>query len=160
MNYISLNDFKWGWIFRHRELPVDSESLTLIRPLDKVSANQFWRTHLSKEATHASHFLSDDWPEGNGIWGNRLPWQAAWDSDLCDLPEELASHCRWEANVTVYFAWNVDHVIETRWDVFERYWKNFLFYDDEPFLLGKGRRQIVRFHTDGTYQTGIKPVGK
>ena len=160
MNHVSLNDFKWGWIFRHRELPVDSESLSLIRPLDKASANRYWQTAISKEATHANHFMNDDWPSRKGLWSERFDWQKSWDRDERDLPEELAAHCSWENNVTVYFAWDVDHVVETRWDVFSRYWKNFLFYDDEPFLLARGRAQVVRFHSDGSFQTGLKPAGK
>lgn len=160
MNYISLNDFKWGWIFRHRELPVDSESLNLIKPLAENSANQLWRNQISKEASHASHFLGDDWPSRHGVWGDRLRWQEQWESDDTELPEELLAHCNWENNVTVWFCYDIDHIVETRWDIFRRFWKNFLFYDDEPFLIGKSRNQVVRFHSDGSYQTGIKPVGK
>ncbi|MFK4751756.1 MULTISPECIES: DUF2947 family protein [Oceanospirillaceae] len=157
MNYVSLNDFKWGWIFRHRELPVDSESLGLIRPLDKASANQFWKTHISKEAAHASHFLGDDWPSRNGVWQPKENWQLAWEADANAMPALMAQHIPWETNVTVFFCYDVDHIVQTRWDIFQRHWKNFLFVDDQPMLLGKSRDEVVRFFNDGSYQTGIRP---
>ncbi|WP_028293606.1 DUF2947 domain-containing protein [Oceanobacter kriegii] len=157
MNYVPLSDFKWGWIFRHRELPIPSEHLELIRPLAKNAANQYWKTHISKEAAHAVNFLGDDWPSHNGVWNDKENWEAAWDSDSQELPEALAEHIQWESNVTVFFCYDVDHVVQTRWDIFQQHWKNFLFVDDEPILLGKNRNECVRFHSDGSYQTGMKP---
>jgi hypothetical protein len=47
-------------------------------------------------------------------------------------------------------------VIETTWDVFKRTWKNFLFMDDGPLLIGKKRDQVVQFMSNGTYRIGDK----
>ena len=158
MDYISLNDFKLGWIFRHRELPVPSEHLELIRPMAKASANQFWKTHISKEASHASHFMSDDWPSRNGVWEEaKEPWEPSWESDDSALPEAMAAAIPWEANVTVYYCYDMDNVIQTRWDIFCQHWKNFLFMDDHTLLLAKGRQDVVQFFSDGTYQLGKRP---
>ncbi|WP_221794066.1 DUF2947 domain-containing protein [Oceanobacter mangrovi] len=157
MNYVPLSDFKWGWIFRHRELPIPSEQLELIRPLAKDSANQFWKTHISKEATHASHFLGDDWPSRNGVWQPKEDWQSGWESDNNDLPILLAEHIQWESNVTIFFCYDVDHIVQSRWDIFQQHWKNFLFVDDQPILVGKGRQEVARFNSDGSYQVGTRP---
>ncbi|MFC3681087.1 DUF2947 domain-containing protein [Bacterioplanoides pacificum] len=157
MNYIPLQDYKQGWIFRHREMPVDSADLAQIQPLASDSSQQFWRQHLSKEATHASHFLSDDWPSQNGVWLEKGEWQTLWESDHDELPELIAGHCQWDDNTTVFFCYDMQNIIQTKWQLFRRYWKNFLFYDDAVFLLGKKRDQVVRFDSDGSFEIGIKP---
>lgn len=159
MNYTPLQDFKLGWIFRHRELPVPESILADIKPLSVSSANQFWRTAVSRQATHANHFLADDWPAHKGVWAEKENWQQAWEGDSADLPQLIEQHCYWEGNTRVFFCYDIDHVIETTWSVFRDHWKNFLFYDDEPILIGKGRKQAILFHSDGTYQLGMKPEG-
>jgi hypothetical protein len=159
MNYLAWPDYKQGWIFRHRELPVAAEDLEHIKPLTAVAALQFWRQNISKEATHASHFLGDDWPARNGVWAEQGDWQTCWDSDSNELPELIAAHLlSWDDNTVVYFCYHSEHVVQTSWKIFRRYWKNFLFYDDEPFLLGKKRSQVIQFHSDGSFHIGTKPA--
>ncbi len=153
MEYQNLEDYPQSWIFRHRELPVSSELLADIRPLSEASAMQFWKSKISKEATHASHFLGDDWPARNGVWDVRADWQKRWESEDDQLPEEL-DFPDWELNTQVFFCYDHHHVIQTSWDTFRKCWKNFLFYDDEPILLARKRLQVARFHSDGSFETG------
>ena len=47
--------------------------------------------------------------------------------------------------------WNV---LETKWAVFQKLWKNFLFYDDGPILLGRRRSEALWFATNGTVKIG------
>jgi len=157
MNYLDWPEYRQGWIFRHRELPIAEEQLADIRPLDTGSSQQIWRQFISKEATHASHFLGDDWPARNGVWTEQGDWQTLWDSDSSELPELIAAHLSWDDNTVVYFCYHSEHIVQTSWKTFRRHWKNFLFFDDEPFLIGKKRQQVVRFHSDGTFHLGIKP---
>lgn len=160
MNYITLEEYKQGWIFRHRELLISSENLAQIKPLDSQSAQQFWRQNISLEATHASHFLQDDWPEKNGVWSEKSDWQTSWDSDENDLPELWQDHCQWDDNTQVFFCYDASNVVQTSWKVMKQHWKNFLFYDDSVFLLGKKRDQVVRFESDGSFQIGLKSAAK
>ncbi|MAS24427.1 MAG: hypothetical protein CMI03_19115 [Oceanospirillaceae bacterium] len=157
MNYLDWSEYKQGWIFRHRELPVGADALAEIRPLAADSALQIWRQYISKEATHATHFLGDDWPARNGIWTEQGNWQEAWDSDSNELPELIAAHMSWDDNTVVYFCYSAEHVVQTCWKVFREHWKNFLFFDDEPFLIGKKRQQVACFHSDGSFNIGMKP---
>lgn len=157
MNYTPMGDYKLAWIFRHREMPVDDISLQHIKPLSQDSAQQFWRTHLSKEATHASHFSGDDWASQNGVWKDKGVWQSIWESEDNGLPELMADHCQWDSNTQVFFCYDSSHVIQTTWHIMKQYWKNFLFYDDAVFLLAKKRQQVIKFDSDGTFQTGLKP---
>merc|ERR1712000_49066 len=132
-DYLDWSEYKQGWSFRHRELPVGADALAEIRPLAADSALQIWRQYISKEATHATHFLGDDWPARNGIWTEQGNWQEAWDSDSNELPELIAAHMSWDDNTVVYFCYSAEHVVQTCWKVFREHWKNFLFFD-EPFL--------------------------
>jgi hypothetical protein len=157
MQFDSLDDFRWGWTFRHKELVIPPSVLSSIQPLNAASANQYWRTHISKEATHASHFLSDDWPSRNGVWQPAEDWQTLWESDDDSLPEMLAQHCAWEDNLTVFYCYDHSHIVQTQWRTFKAHWKNFLFVDEGTFLVGKKRQQVVRFASDGSYQLGLKP---
>jgi hypothetical protein len=155
MDYQTLSDYDQGWIFRHRELPVPDELAADIRPLTAESALVYWRQHVSKEATHASHFLGDDWPSANGVWHTRADWQTQWESDDNSLPEELDFQ-DWEANTQVFFCYDSQHVIQTSWRTFRQCWKNFLFYDEEPLLLARKRLQVARFHSDGSFEVGSR----
>lgn len=158
MKYLDWSEYKQGWVFRHREMPVAEQDLADIRPLAAADAEQFWRQHISKEATHASHFMNDDWPARNGVWSERGEWQALWDSDSNELPELIAAHLSWEDNTPVWFCYSSSHVVQSSWKTLRRYWKNFLFFDDEPILVGKKRQQVVRFHSDGSFEIGTRPA--
>lgn len=160
MNYITLEEYKQGWIFRHRELLIEADELTQIKPLDINSAQQFWRQNISQEATHANHFLHDDWPEKKGVWSEKGEWQSSWDSDENDLPELWAEHCQWDDNTPVFFCYDSSSVVQTSWKIMKQHWKNFLFYDDSVFLLGKKRDQVIRFESDGSFQIGLKSAAK
>jgi len=155
VQYQSLAEYSQGWIFRHREMPVPEALLADIRPLSEADALRFWKQQISAEATHASHFMSDDWACHNGIWHTRGEWQAMWESDEPELPEEL-DFPDWESNTQVFFCYDCHNVIQTTWGTFRQCWKNFLFYDDEPLLLGKRRLQVARFHSDGTFDIGAR----
>lgn len=157
-NVRSWSDYPEGWIFRHRELPVAAADLEAILPLTPAASRQLWIQQISREATHATHFMNDDWPARNGVWTEQGEWQSAWDSDSNELPDILAAHLSWDDNTIVYFCYHAEHVIQTTWKVFRNNWKNFLFYDDEPLLIGKKRQQTVQFHSDGKFHIGMRPA--
>lgn len=159
-NVRSWSDYPEGWIFRHRELAVAEDDLAAILPLTSTASRQCWMANVSREASHASHFMQDDWPARNGVWTDSGEWQTHWDSDSNELPELLAAHLSWDDNTVVYLCYHAEHVVQTSWRIFRRYWKNFLFYDDEPILLAKKRAQVAQFHSDGTFHIGVRPAAK
>lgn len=63
---------------------------------------------------------------------------AEWESDEPELPEALAAHLAWQDDVTVYFCYEKYNVLETKWSVFKRHWKNFLFTMMARFCLAAG----------------------
>lgn len=79
---------------------------------------------------------------------------AQWESDDSALPDVILQYLDWQDDVTIYFCYEKYNVIETKWSVFKRHWKNFLFYDDGPFLLARRRKQVLWFGNDGAVKLG------
>lgn len=154
MNYLPLTEYKKIWIFKHKDLPVSETDLVQIKPLTAARAEQVWAQQISQQSTHSSHFGADDWVSKNQTWLETVGWQQEWESDDPALPAAVAQHLQWEDDTLVYFCYESDHVIETTWAVFQRNWKNFLFFDDGPILIGKKRKQVAQFHQTGNVRIG------
>jgi hypothetical protein len=68
----------------------------------------------------------------------------------------LAEFIQWPDETTVYFCYEKYQIIETRWDVFVRNWKCFLFFDDGPILISPKQKQAVMFEQSGQYKLGTR----
>lgn len=155
MKYIPIEEYPKAWIFRHRELPVDADDLQEIKPMTVERSEQIWSEHVSRESLHPEHFAEGDWAADDSVWCGTERWQSAWDSALNNLPLLLEEHLgEWDDNTTVYFCYESEHVLETKWGVFRRNWKNFLFFDNGPVLLGRKRKQVAQFFENGQYRIG------
>jgi len=157
MRYVSLEDYARGWIFRHHELPVPAEDLALIRPLAEPVANQIWSEWVSKENLHPEDLGQGDWAGQGNSWSEPERWQERWESEKTEMPEAILEHLQWEDNTVVFFCYEADHVIETTWAVFRRHWKNFLFFDNGPMLMGRKRKQVVQFNETGNFRLAERP---
>lgn len=154
MNYISLDDFKYAWAFRHQQLPIDDSLLAKIKPMSESRATNLWATFVSREKDHPDFFDNKDWPGNGKTWVNSVKWESAWDNDDA-LPDEIINHLDWNENTTVYYCLSRKHVIETDWRTFKATWLNFLFMSDGCLLIGKKRHQVVQF-----LETGYAKLGK
>ncbi len=157
MNYVPLESLKNAWIFKHKSLPVAKSELAKIKPMSSERANILWDTFISRQVDHPDFFKKGDWPIDKGIWVEQGKWENIWDSDEEALPELINNHLNWDNNTIVYYCSSRDNVIETTWLVFKRSWKNFLFMDDGPILIGKKRQQVVQFSSNGYFKIGEKP---
>ncbi|RRJ82654.1 DUF2947 domain-containing protein [Aestuariirhabdus litorea] len=157
MTHSPLDHYRKAWVFRHREMPVQEAELQQITPLGEARSLQLWQQHVSRQSQHPEQFGGDDWAAAAQTWQEEGQWQERWESDQADLPEELLEALDWADNTVVYFCYHSRDVIETNWGVFRRHWKNFLFFDEGPLLLGKRRAQVVQFHEDGRYSLGVRP---
>lgn len=158
MNYIPLEQYNKAWIFRHRDLPIAEEDMLQIKPLSEKRAEQIWSEHVSRGCSHPEHFSDEDWVGQDSSWSVKEFWQSSWDSNSAEMPPLLAEHFgRWDKNITVYFCYQSDHIIETKWGVFLRNWKNFLFFDNGPVLLGRKQKQVAQFFDNGTFRIGERP---
>lgn len=157
MNHLPLSQYTKAWIFRHKDLPVSEVDLQEIKPLSERRAEQIWTEHISRGGSHPDHFGEGDWAAKKENWLSKERWQSEWDSNCPDLPAGLLEYLNsWDPNITVYFCYQSDHIIETKWGVFKRNWKNFLFFDNGPVLIGRKRKEAVQFFDDGSYRLGIR----
>lgn len=158
MNYIDIADLKNAWVFRHNSLPIADEDIAQIKPMSPARANVLWDTFISRQVDHPDFFKNGDWPQEKGTWKDNADWEKRWDSDEQELPALALEHLDWDDNTTVYFCCSRNYVIETRWAVFKRCWKNFLFMDDGSILVGKKRQQAVQFMSNGRFQVGQRKI--
>ncbi len=154
MSYLPLDEYQRKWIFTHQSMPIPEEDLALIKPMTQARAAQFWKENVSAQSPDAERMSSSDWPMKDSNWVEDLDWMTAWEDDDAGLPEEVLAHLDWQDDVTVYFCYEKYNVVETKWSIFRKHWKNFLFYDDGPILIGRRRSQALWFDTKGTVKLG------
>lgn len=154
MSYLPLEQYKRAWIFRHKDLPIFDDDLAQIKPLSEARAEQVWSQQISTHCNHPNLFSTDDWVTKANTWLETDNWQQRWESDQAALPECLLTHLQWDDATVVWFCYSSEHVIETTWAVFRRHWKNFLFFDDGPILIGRKRKQVAQFQQTGNYRIG------
>lgn len=154
MSYTDINEYSRKWIFTHQSMPVDEDDLALIKPMTQARAAQFWKENISAQSPDADRLAKSDWPANDSNWLSECDWMADWESDDEPMPAEVLEHIQWQDDVTVYFCYEKYNVIETKWSVFKRCWKNFLFFDDGPILVGRRRQEALWFSSDGKVRLG------
>jgi len=155
-SYIPFESYKRKWIFNHKDLPVSEDDKALIMPLSDKSAMEVWNKWISNKSSRAEQFAKGDWPAKQDAWRATEHWQSAWDSNDNQLPDAIIEHIQWPDDAKVYFCYEKYQVIETRWDVFVRNWKCFLFFDDGPLLISPNYKQALMFEQSGQYKLGIR----
>lgn len=151
MPYQPLESFAKAWIFKRSDPFIQPDDLVQIKPFNELRANQVWRDYVSQDRVHPDHLNPKDWPQDPASIGINIDWQNRWESDETSLPDEIMSHLEnWQDETKVYFCYHQDDVIETNFGVFKRSWKNFLFFDNGPLLLGKKKKQALQFFSDGS----------
>ncbi|MBH0057066.1 DUF2947 domain-containing protein [Pseudoalteromonas sp. SWXJZ94C] len=157
MNYISLDDYKKAWVFRHKDIPVSDEDAANIKPMSHERAAVLWTTMVSREFDHPDFFDDTDWCGQDKSFSQEVNWEDAWENGDALPPEAILTFLGWEANTTVYFCMARDNIIETTFDVFKRNWQNFMFLADGSLLIGKKRNTVVQFLESGNAKLGEKP---
>jgi len=156
MNYVPLETLKNAWIFKHKSLPISAKNLEKIKPMATQRAQTLWDNFISKQVDHPDFFKKGDWAFNGNTWQDQGKWEALWDSDNEALPELILESLTWDNNTVVYFCSARNTIIETTWAVFKTCWKNFLFMDDGPLLIGKKRAEVVQFNSNGLFKIGKK----
>ncbi|MGF1909867.1 DUF2947 domain-containing protein [Vibrio kasasachensis] len=154
MSYLPLENYQRKWIFTHQSMPVPAEDLEAIKPMDQVRSAQLWKDNISAQSPDAERLSSSDWPMNASNWTESVNWMSAWDSDDVELPEAVLQFIDWQDDVTVYFCYEKYNVLETKWSIFKKHWKNFLFYDDGPILIARRRNEALWFSDNGQVKLG------
>ncbi|WED28030.1 DUF2947 domain-containing protein [Vibrio sp. DW001] len=156
MSYLNLDEYSRKWIFTHQSMPIEEKYFPLIKPMTQARSAQFWKENISNQSPDAERFSNQDWPSKTNSWFNEVNWMEEWESDDAALPADVLEHIDWQDDVTVYFCYEKYNIVETKWSVFKENWKNFLFYDDGPILLGRRRKEALWFASDGSVKLGEK----
>ncbi|MCZ4294024.1 DUF2947 domain-containing protein [Vibrio sinaloensis] len=156
MSYLTLDEYQRKWIFTHQSMPVPEADLESIKPMSQARASQLWKENISAQSPDSERFSSSDWPMKESNWKETVDWMSAWESDDEALPAEVDAFIDWQDDVTVYFCYEKYNIIETKWSVFKKHWKNFLFYDDGPILIGRRRGEALWFDTKGNVKMGFR----
>lgn len=154
MSYLPLDQYQRKWIFTHNSMPVSEQDLAQIKPMSQARSAQFWIENISAQSPDSERLSSQDWPRKKDSWANSTSWMSEWESDDESMPQLILDHIDWQDDVTVYFCYEKYNVIETKWVTFKKHWKNFLFYDDGPILLGRRRSQTLWFNSNGQVKLG------
>ncbi|PMH46569.1 hypothetical protein BCU68_00530 [Vibrio sp. 10N.286.49.B3] len=154
MSYITLDEYQRKWIFTHQSMPVPAEDLAKIHPMSQARASQLWQENVSPQSPDADRFSPQDWASKESNWSDTIDWMTEWEADEEALPQGILDFIDWQDDVTVYFCYEKYNVIETKWSVFKKHWKNFLFYDDGPILLGRRRSEALWFDSKGKVKLG------
>lgn len=154
MSYIPLDEYQRKWIFTHQSMPLPEEDLVQLQPMTQARAAQLWKENISAQSPDSERFSSSDWPMKASNWSESVDWMANWESDDESLPQAVLEHLDWQDDVTVYFCYEKYNIIETKWAIFKKHWKNFLFYDDGPMLIARRRDQALWFSDDGQVKLG------
>ncbi len=154
MSYINLEEYNRKWIFTHKSMPVSDADLSLIKPMTQARSSQLWIENISSQSPDAERLSPQDWPVKKNNWTSEVDWMKEWESNEPALPSDIVHHIDWQDDVTVYFCYEKYNVIETKWGVFKRNWKNFLFFDDGPILIGRRRKQALWFSSNGSVKIG------
>ncbi|GGI67793.1 DUF2947 domain-containing protein [Shewanella gelidii] len=154
--HIPLAQYKRKWIFNHKDLPVSDEDKSQIFPLTEKASMQIWNQWISNKCSRPDQFSKGDWAAKGNTWQQTDHWQSAWDSEDPALPTVIAEFIQWQPQAKVYFCYDKYQVIETTWQVFERNWKCFLFFDDGPLLIAPKQKQAAWFDQKGQYQVGTR----
>lgn len=154
MSYLPLDQYQRKWIFTHNSMPVSEQDLVQIKPMSQARSAQFWIENISAQSPDSERLSSQDWPRKKDSWTNNTSWMSEWESDDESMPQLILDHIDWQDDVTVYFCYEKYNVIETKWVTFKKHWKNFLFYDDGPILLGRRRSQALWFNSNGQVKLG------
>lgn len=156
MSYLTLDEYQRKWIFSHHSMPVSEQDLESIKPMTPARASQLWKENISAHSPDVDRLSASDWPMKDANWKETLDWMIAWESDEPCLPVGIDEFLNWQDDVTVYFCYEKYNVIETKWSVFKRNWKNFLFYDDGPILIGRRRKEALWFDSKGNVKLGYR----
>ncbi|NVD06829.1 DUF2947 family protein [Vibrio sp. JPW-9-11-11] len=156
MSYQPLDQYQRKWIFTHQSMPVPEGELEAIKPMTQARSAQLWQENISAQSPDSDRLSSSDWPMKESNWKETVDWMAAWESDDQALPLPVVDFIDWQDDVTVYFCYEKYNVVETKWSVFKKYWKNFLFYDDGPILIGRRRSEALWFDSEGNVKLGLR----
>lgn len=158
MKYNDFDAYSFAWVFRRADMALSDTDRDSIHPLASGYAKQVWQREVSKDAVELDALDDTDWPMQETCWTGEADWEAAFDSEDTELPEELSNHLGWQNETLVFICYDSGHVLETRYATFRKGWKAFLFAGEQAMITGRKRKEALWFVDESRVRLGQKPA--
>lgn len=76
------------------------------------------------------------------------------ENNLSSLADELRDKTSFNDKDIILFFWMKEHAVRTTWEIFLKYWINFLFEDEGPILISSEKKTALRFSATGSVFIG------
>lgn len=153
--YIDMKYYPNNWYFYDKDISIADCDIEKIKPFTQQYCSFLWNHYISKSGRHSILLKPDEWLvellKNNPI----CYFDTDWNENRYDTLRDLLSECLHFNNQDhIYFFWNREDGIETTWEIFLRYWINFLFNDEGPILINPSSKHVIRFGSDGSVRIG------
>lgn len=156
--YTSLEKCSFGWFFHDKKndaINVTEQDRCKILPLSKQYCRLLWNQYISKKNRHPMQLAEDEWlrlmSETEVIDNFTNDWN---DNNYDGLRVVLKQRLDYAPEDEIYFFWNHETAVETTWEIFLKYWINFLFEDEGPILINPKSGYVLSFGPDGSVLVG------
>ncbi|GAA4874290.1 DUF2947 family protein [Ferrimonas pelagia] len=156
MKHTDLSQYAFNWVFNRADMAISDQDKAAILPLHPTYAKQIWLQNVSSEAVDLDRLEDKDWLSQAELWPFDQRWDDAFESDDVALPADIAGYLNWDPKTIVYVCYDQGHIIETRYDVFKRSWKAFLFAEEQALVIGRRRNEALWFIDETTVKLGKK----
>ncbi|GAA5194112.1 DUF2947 family protein [Ferrimonas gelatinilytica] len=151
-----LKDYPYAWVFNRADLAISPEDKAQIRPLTPVYAQQVWHNQVGQQCHDLERVEEEPWLSDDQCWPSQWEWAEAFESDEGPLPQPLHQFLNWDPQTLVFICYDDQHILETRYDVFQRNWKAFLFAADQALVCGRRRHEALWFVDEHKVRLGCR----
>ena len=156
MKHTELSQYPFAWVFNRADMGISEADKAAILPLTHHYAKQVWQQNVSSEAVDLDRLDERDWLSQDDLWPYEQQWDEAFESDDVMLPAEMVGYLNWDPKTIVFVCYDQEHIIETRYDVFKRCWKAFLFAEEQALVVGHRRNEALWFVDETRVKLGKK----
>jgi hypothetical protein len=156
--YIPLDLWDGKWAFFDNDIKIDDKDTDKIKPLNEDFSSQLWDKFISTKNRHFMLLDNDEWPILLARTDSIYNWQNDWNQiNIPNFQEVLIKHVNISMDSIILFFWMKERAIQTSWEIFLKYWINFLFDDECPILLSIETHKAIIFGPHGQTWFGNYP---
>jgi hypothetical protein len=155
--YIDMKEFGGNWFFYMDDMKVPDKDIKSIKPLSDEFSSLLWNKNINN---HKRHFALFSNYEKMALSLKKIDynWQDDWNNNYNEnFSNYLRENISYNPYDTIIVFWSKECAVETNWEIFLKYWSNFLFDDEGVILINTADERILLFTSDGMMQLGKIP---
>jgi hypothetical protein len=153
IGYMDMSDFCRKWYFYDEEIRVPNEDIKNIKPLSVNCSEVLWGKYISNRNRHFALLDSDD--NLSLLEKKDYNWLDDWNNGTFqNFRNYLNINIPNKQSDTIIVFWSKESSVETKWNIFIKYWANFLFDDEGVILINTKNENVLVFCSDGILLTG------